>query len=116
MAEGAPTTEPEAADGAVLEGGNYEVIRERLLEQGRVLAEKAESLNASRQETFGGTELKVLANGRVRTENNCVPRDIVQLGGHLLFGFNVHMGLKQETAVAIWSQVSLVKGVLIYSL
>ncbi|MBL8950952.1 MAG: DNA repair ATPase, partial [Myxococcaceae bacterium] len=45
-------------------------------------------------------ELTVTGNDRVRTENNCVPRDIVALGKHLLFGFNVFMGLKQERAVS----------------
>ena len=82
-----------------LEGGSYEVIRARLVEQAKQLATKAEALNASRQEAFGGTELTVIANERVRTEHNCTPMDIVQVGGKLLFGYNVVLGLKQETAV-----------------
>ena len=92
--------EPDQGSDAALEGGSYEVIRQRLLAHGRTLREKAQALNERRKETFGGTELAVLANGRVRTENNCVPRDIVEIDGHLLLGFNVHMGLKQETSVA----------------
>ena len=82
-----------------LEGGSYEVIRQRLLAHGRTLREKAEALNEQRKATFGGTELAVLANGRVRTEHNSVPRDIVEVDGHLLAGFHVRMGLKQETSV-----------------
>ena len=41
---------------------------------------------------FGGTEMSVVGQCRVRTENNCVPRDIVQIGGRLLFGYNVFIG------------------------
>ncbi|MBI5549212.1 MAG: DNA repair ATPase, partial [Deltaproteobacteria bacterium] len=83
-----------------LEGGSYEVIRRRLLEQARALGEKADALNARRKELFGGTELQVVGNARVRTENNCVPRDIVSLGERLLVGYNVFLGLKTETTVA----------------
>jgi MoxR-like ATPase len=87
------------AQGADIEAGNYEVIRARLVTQGQALKAKADALNAHRKETFGGTELSVSANARVRTENNCVPRDIVQVGGRLLMGYNVFLGLKQETSV-----------------
>ena len=41
----------------------------------------------------------MLATERVRTEYNCVPRDMVPVGQHLLLGFNVFMGLKQERSV-----------------
>ncbi len=82
-----------------LEGGSYEVIRSRLLEPAEVLTGKADQLNARRKETFGGTELAVIGNERVRTENNCVPRDIVQVGGQLLFGYNVFIGLKHRDQV-----------------
>ncbi|MBL4687421.1 MAG: DNA repair ATPase, partial [Nannocystaceae bacterium] len=83
-----------------LEGGSYEVIRARLLAQAKELGERTDALNGRRQQAFGGTELEVIASQRVRTENNCTPVDIVQVGGKLLFGFNVFMGLKTETAVA----------------
>src|SRR5262245_53025083 len=82
---------------AALEGGNYEVIRARLLDQSRVLQQRAEDLNAARKKTFGGTELQVVSTERIRTENNCVPRDIVEVAGHLLLGYNVFLGLKSET-------------------
>ena len=93
--------EPDAAEAedAALEGGSYEVIRQRLLAHGRTLKDKAEALNEQRKQTFGGTEMAVLTQGRVRTENNCVPRDIVEVDGQLVLGFNVHMGLKLETSV-----------------
>ncbi|HVG60332.1 MAG TPA: DNA repair ATPase [Hyalangium sp.] len=83
-----------------LEGGSYEVIRARLLNQAEELGTRAADLNARRKALFGGTELTVIGNERVRTENNCVPRDIVSVGQYLLFGFNVFIGLKKETHVA----------------
>jgi MoxR-like ATPase len=85
---------------AALEGGSYEVIRARLLAQAKTVRERAGALNDKRKKTFGGIELTVIGNERVRTENNCVPRDIVAVGGHLLFGYNVFIGLKTETQIA----------------
>ncbi len=81
-------------------GGAYEIIRKRLESQGSGLKHKAERLNARRLETFGSTELAVAGSLRVRTEHNCVPRDIVAVGELLLFGYNVFIGLKTETQVA----------------
>jgi len=83
-----------------LEGGSYEVIRTRLLNQAEQLGTLAADLNTRRKKLFGGTELTVIGNERVRTENNCVPRDIVSVGKYLLFGYNVFLGLKKETVVS----------------
>jgi hypothetical protein len=83
----------------MLEGGSYDVIRKRLLEQAAELARKAEALNERRKTIFGGSELALIANERVRTEHNCIARDVISVGGHLLFGFQVFMGLKTETGV-----------------
>src|SRR6478609_3926955 len=80
-----------------LEGGSYEVIRRRLLDRAAELGKRCEALNAARSRLFGGRELALLATDRVRTENNCVPRDVVSVAGHLLFGFQVFIGLKSET-------------------
>ncbi len=99
MADGTKTTEEPQASAAELEGGSYEVIRTRLVEQAKQLGERAEQLNAARMAAFGGTELAIVGQCRVRTENNCVPRDIVQLGGRLLFGYNVTVRLRAETVV-----------------
>ncbi|MBE2248472.1 MAG: DNA repair ATPase [Myxococcus sp.] len=90
----APANEP------TLEGGSYEVIRGRLLAQAKELGARVEALNARRRAEFGGQELTVIGTERVRTENNCVPRNIVPIGDTLLLGFNVFMGLKQERAVS----------------
>ncbi|AQZ67943.1 unnamed protein product [[Actinomadura] parvosata subsp. kistnae] len=85
---------------AGLEAGTYEVLRNRLQAQAKALAEAAEAVNQERLRVFGGAELRLLGTERIRTENNCVPRDIVSLGDVMLFGYNVFIGLKPETTVA----------------
>lgn len=103
-AEGAASpSDANAQNGNVALGsdnGSYDVVRRRLLEQAAELAKKAEGLNARRKEVFGGAELALVANERVRTEHNCIARDIVSVGGGLLFGFQVFLGLKTEISVA----------------
>lgn len=84
---------------AVAEGGAYEVIRKRLLEQSAALENRIKQINDARLREFGSSDMKVAARVRVRTENNCVARDIVQVGPWLLFGYNVFIGLKKETHV-----------------
>ncbi len=91
------SAEPTAAEGTEEVGGSYDVIRERLVAQAKELAQRAGKLNEARVAEFGGTELAVIGNERVRTENNCLPRDILQVGGRLLFGYNVFLGLRSET-------------------
>ncbi len=86
-------------DKAVAEGGAYEIIRQRLIDQSVELSKKAQMLNEARLQEFGSSEMSVLARVRVRTENNCIARDIVQVGEHLLFGYNVFIGLKKETKI-----------------
>ncbi|NEE04221.1 DNA repair ATPase [Phytoactinopolyspora halotolerans] len=119
-----------------LDAGTYEILRSRLRERAAELASRAETLNAGRIDVFGGTQLELIGTERIRTENNCVPRDIVSLGGAgptirrragvaadgeytdssgagadagarttgtgglMLFGYNVFVGLRQETTVA----------------
>ncbi len=93
-------SQTDIVENAVAEGGAYEVIRKRLLSQGRDLHVQAKLLNDSRLEEFGSSTMGVAAHTRVRTENNCIARDIVQIGDRLLFGYNVFIGLKQETSIA----------------
>ncbi|MBD8526264.1 DNA repair ATPase [Pseudomarimonas arenosa] len=98
-------------DQAVAEGGAYEVLRKRLSDQGSQLKVAAEALNAERLAAFGSSELKVIGRLRVRTEHNCVPRDLVQVGECLLFGYNVFLGLKKETQVDdVFALYKLVEG------
>lgn len=93
------TIQPSTTDQAVAEGGAYEVLRKRLLEQGGRLRGIAEQLNAQRLAEFGSSQMAAIGRLRVRTENNCVPRDLVQVGDCLLFGYNVFIGLKRETLI-----------------
>jgi len=83
----------------MIEKGTYEILRDRLTASGKALGAKAGALNKRRLDVFGGFEMALLGSDRIRTENNCVPRDIVEAGGLLLFGYNVFIGLKTETLV-----------------
>ncbi|WP_328875548.1 DNA repair ATPase [Streptomyces sp. NBC_00287] len=82
-----------------LDTSTYEVLRDRLTAQGAELARRAEALNVRRTEEFGSTRLELAGTERLRTEHNCVPRDIVAVGDVLLFGHNVFLGLKPETTI-----------------
>src|SRR5690606_19804965 len=86
-------------DRAVAEGGAYEVLHRRLQEQGQRLRGLTEALNGQRLAEFGSSQMEVVGRVRIRTENNCIARDIVQVGDCLLFGYNVFLGLKKETRV-----------------
>ena len=87
-------------DPATLDAGTYEVLRARLGAQAKELAARAETLNDRRIETFGGQQTLLLRTERIRTANNCVPRDVAQVGDVMLFGYNVFIGLKAETSIA----------------
>lgn len=96
-------------DKAVTEGGSYDIIRQRLVEQGGELDGKIAQLNKARSDAFGSTDLTVLGRSRVRTENNCLGRDIVQVGSHLVFGYNVFIGLKKTTRIEdVFSMYTLI--------
>lgn len=79
-----------------MDNGTYEVIKSRLGKQGDDLITKAEKLNTVRKEVFGSIESKLLSSERILTENNCVPRDMAPVDDCFLFGYNVHIGLKQK--------------------
>ncbi len=85
---------------AVAEGGSYELIQRRLSALGSDLNTQIKQLNDERISTFGSTEMNVTARIRVRTEHNCVARDIAAIGDTLLFGYNVFLGLKRNITVA----------------
>ena len=87
-------------DQAVAQGGAYEVLRRRLGEQGQKLQAIAQGINAQRLQEFGDSKMELVGRLRIRSEHNCVGRDIVQVGDMLLFGFNVFMGLKSTTSVS----------------
>ncbi|MGY0612656.1 DNA repair ATPase [Luteimonas sp. A501] len=124
MTEPNPTTDPAqaaaeagagnaaAVDQAVTQGGAYEVLRRRLAEQGAQLRGIVDGLNARRLEEFGDSRMEVAGRFRIRTENNCVGRDIVQVGDDLLlFGYNVYLGLKTRTRIEdVFGLYRLVEG------
>ena len=84
-----------------LEGGAYEIIRNRLSTHGAELRNRLGKLNAERQQVFGAVEPSLIATDRISTEHNCTPRDIIAIGGNrFLFGFNVQFGLKSTTELA----------------
>ncbi|MEV4875603.1 DNA repair ATPase [Streptomyces cyaneofuscatus] len=82
-----------------VDAGAYEVLRRRLSAQAGELVRRAEALNARRTEEFGSTELRLLATEQVRTEHASVPRDLIAVGGQLLFGFERGPGARGEAAV-----------------
>ncbi|MEV2255483.1 DNA repair ATPase [Streptomyces sp. NPDC050147] len=82
-----------------LDAGTYEVLRDRLAAQARQLADRATALNDRRVAAFGSTELTLTGTESIRTEQPCVPRDIIAVGDTLLFGYRVHLGQKPETAI-----------------
>ena len=92
-----PDSEP-PAEGATtaVEGGAYDLIRQRMTDQGKVLRERLGVLDDQRATVFGSRKLELKKMDRVSTELNCEPRDMIQLGSNrFLFGFNVNLGLKQ---------------------
>ncbi|WP_207239834.1 DNA repair ATPase [Pseudomonas sp. GW456-L15] len=101
MSDAQVATPPQdVLDKAVAEGGAYEVLHKRLLDQGQRLRATTDDLNQRRLDEFGNSRMEVVGRVRIRTENNCIARDIVQVGDCLLFGYNVFIGLKKETSVA----------------
>jgi hypothetical protein len=98
--EPSPPEATTTVDQAVAQGGAYEVLRRRLGDQGGRLRGLADALNQQRLAEFGDSRLEVTGRFRIRSENNCVGRDIVQVGPDLLlFGYNVFLGLKTQTRV-----------------
>ena len=95
-ADGAPAAQTEQMVGA---SGSYELLKSRLATLGTTLNAKAQALNHARLAAFGRSEQGLLKRTRARTDNNCVARDIVRIGELLLFGYNVFIGLRKETAV-----------------
>lgn len=85
---------------AVAQGGSYELIQRRLQGLGENLTGQLKQLNDDRISLFGSTDMNVEARVRVRTEHNCVARDIAAIGELLLFGYNVFLGLKRNITVA----------------
>ncbi|KSA13711.1 DNA repair ATPase [Maribacter dokdonensis] len=89
-------TQTDTTEEHVLDGGTYDVIKNRLQKQKELLQNKLIDLNNDRKTVFGSLETKLIANDRINTENNCIARDIVSFGNTCLFGYNVHFGLRTD--------------------
>ncbi|WP_079159548.1 DNA repair ATPase [Streptomyces griseus] len=94
-----PGTAADTGTGAHADAGAYEVLRRRLGAQADELVRRAEALNARRTAEFGSTGLRLLATEQVRTEHASVARDLVAVGGRLLFGFERGPGARGEAEV-----------------
>ncbi|MCC6508491.1 MAG: DNA repair ATPase [Pirellulaceae bacterium] len=79
-----------------LQTSTYEVQRQRLADGAAELRERFQFLNEQRAEVFGNLDTRLLATLHVTTDHNCIPRDLISLGSHLLLGYNVQFGLKTE--------------------
>ncbi len=89
----------EAQEQVQIRNGTYEILRSRLLHHGKDLRGRLDELNKARKEVFGGVDTRLLSSQRVSTSNKCVPRDMVTIGDKFVFGYNVFVGLRAETAL-----------------
>ncbi|MDP6444526.1 MAG: DNA repair ATPase, partial [Pirellulaceae bacterium] len=96
----AEATTTDAAPEAQLEGGAYEIIRNRLVTQGKELRDRLHQLNDARKAVFGAIDTELLGTDRISTNHNCTPRDMVAIGDRFIFGYNVQFGLKSEISLA----------------
>ncbi|MFF5796849.1 DNA repair ATPase [Streptomyces albogriseolus] len=85
--------------GAAVDGGAYQVLRDRLTDRARELARRAEALNRRRAEEFGAPELRLTGTERLRTGRTAVPRDVVAVGDVLLFGYETRPRPERDTTV-----------------
>ena len=76
--------------------GSYEIIQKRLGNQAEELTQRLENLNQKRKETFGAIETKLISTEHITTTHNCIPRDMVEIGKHFIFGYNVQLLLKEK--------------------
>ena len=81
-------------------GGSFEIIKNRLENQGKTLKNTLDILNEKRVSEFGGSINEVINKIKIRTENNCTPVDMAQVNGQLLVGFKTNIGLKNKIDVS----------------
>jgi ATPase involved in DNA repair/ATPase family associated with various cellular activities (AAA) len=94
-----------------LDAGTYEVVRKRLDALAETMVAEVNDLNQRRLAVFGATATTLLATEHVRTEHNCIPRDIIAFGDRLILGYQVHLGLKSTTVVSdVFSELQYTNG------
>lgn len=84
-------------ESAVEQGGSYEVIKRRLIENAKSLSSKTENLNNARIEQFGSLKQQLLSTFNIHSENNAIPVDMAAVNGRVLIGYNVTLGMKTST-------------------
>jgi hypothetical protein len=92
--------EPTTAPDLKLEGGTYDILRTRLQKSADDLRARLATLNTERKAVFGAIDTRLIGTGRITTEHNCVPWDMVPVGNKFLFGYNVVLGLKTEVELS----------------
>ena len=92
--------QPSNDAGSQLASGTYEVLRNRLKDGANTLRQRFEKLNEARAAVFGNIETKLNSTAHVSTDNNCIPRDLLAIGDHILLGYNVQFGLKTDVQVS----------------
>ena len=80
-----------------LERGTYDIIRNRLAGYAKELQQRLGKLNDERRNVFGSIPTELISTQRITTSHNCTAQDIVPIGKHFIFGYNVMMGLKSTT-------------------
>ncbi|WP_233226396.1 DNA repair ATPase [Streptomyces sp. I4(2020)] len=85
--------------GTAVDGGAYQVLRDRLTDRASELARRAQALNRRRTEEFGAPELRLTGTERLRTERTAVPRDVVAVGDVLLLGYETRPRPERDTTV-----------------
>ncbi len=85
--------------GTAVDGGAYQVLRDRLTDRASELARRTEALNRRRTEEFGAPELRLTGTERLRTERTAVPRDVVTVGDVLLLGYETRPRPERDTTV-----------------
>ncbi|MEL6773014.1 MAG: DNA repair ATPase, partial [Bacteroidota bacterium] len=86
-----------------LDGGTYELLRDRLAQHARTLQDRLQTLDEARRSVFGSTDLALIGTAAIGTHHNALVRDLVEVpspdGPRLLAGCHVHLGLKTETTL-----------------
>ena len=104
--------EPQIPVSAALDAGTYDVVRKRLDAVASQLLSEVNALNDRRLAVFGASLTTLLATEHIRTDHNCIPRDIVAVGDRLVLGYQVHLGLKSTTSVAdVFAELRFADGV-----
>lgn len=86
-------------ESAVEQGGSYEVIKRRLVENAKSLSSKTENLNNARIEQFGSLKQQLLSTFNIHSENNAIPVDMAAVNGRVLIGYNLTLGMKTTTKI-----------------